>query len=48
MIFPLVAGASLVIASDNQNKDVHSIAELIKRHGITVLHFVPSLLELDS
>jgi yersiniabactin nonribosomal peptide synthetase len=40
----VVAGAEVVIARDN--KDIHNLAELIEKHGITVWNSVPSIMEL--
>ena len=46
MVFPIFAGASLVIASTNQKQDIISLSNLIIHHRVTILHFVPSLLKL--
>ncbi|WP_442342012.1 amino acid adenylation domain-containing protein [Croceifilum oryzae] len=44
--WPLITGASLVIASPNGHKDPHYLADLIESQRITTLHFVPSMLRL--
>ena len=41
---PLLAGAQLVIAPPGAHQDPRLIAELIRKQGITTLHFVPSML----
>jgi non-ribosomal peptide synthetase component F len=46
MLFSLFVGASVVIAEEDQAKDILSISSLIQTHKITTLHFVPSLLNL--
>ncbi len=46
MLFPLSAGASLCVAPTDKHKDIEYIAKTIHEQHISVLHFVPSLLEL--
>ncbi|KFI29569.1 enterobactin synthase [Haematobacter massiliensis] len=41
---PLIAGAELVMAPPGAHRDPAAIAAAIRRHGITTLHFVPSML----
>ena len=41
---PLISGSTLVIAKPNGHKDPNYLAELINQQGITLLHFVPSML----
>jgi len=41
---PLIAGGRLVVAPPDAHRDPARIAELIRVHGITNLHFVPSML----
>ncbi len=41
---PLVYGSTLVIAPPGAHRDPAAIAALIRGHGITTLHFVPSML----
>ncbi|WP_316205863.1 amino acid adenylation domain-containing protein, partial [Bradyrhizobium sp. SZCCHNS1012] len=42
--WPLLAGATLMLAAPQGHKDVHYLTETIRREGITVCHFVPSML----
>ena len=42
--WPLMTGATLVMAAPGDHKDPARLTELIQRHGITTLHFVPSML----
>jgi amino acid adenylation domain-containing protein len=42
--WPLLAGAKLVLAAPNGHKDSHYLVQLIRAEGITVCHFVPSML----
>jgi amino acid adenylation domain-containing protein len=46
LFWPLVAGARLVLAGPDDHRDPHRLIELIRRHGVTVMHFVPSLLRV--
>lgn len=41
---PLISGASLVLAKPGGHKDNRYLQELIQAEGITVCHFVPSML----
>nr|WP_268959866.1 AMP-binding protein [Rhodococcus sp. P1Y] len=41
---PAVVGATLVVAKDGGHKDPSYLADIIDRHRITVLHFVPAML----
>ncbi|WP_036528987.1 non-ribosomal peptide synthetase, partial [Nocardia sp. CNY236] len=41
---PLLAGATLVVASPDGHRDPQYIADTIERHGVTVTDFVPSML----
>nr|WP_239032851.1 non-ribosomal peptide synthetase [Pseudoalteromonas luteoviolacea] len=43
--WPLVTGAKLVMAKPNGHKDPAYVVGAIKSHKVTVLHFVPSMLE---
>ena len=43
--WPLVAGARLVVARPQGHRDGAYLTELIRDQGITVLHFVPSMLQ---
>ncbi|HEY4459618.1 MAG TPA: amino acid adenylation domain-containing protein, partial [Pseudonocardiaceae bacterium] len=42
--WPLIQGATLVVAKPDGHKDARYLAELIQREQITTLHFVPSML----
>ncbi|CDG83682.1 NRPS III [Janthinobacterium agaricidamnosum NBRC 102515 = DSM 9628] len=44
--WPLIDGATLVMAKPGGHKDAHYLAGLIAAESITTLHFVPSMLEL--
>jgi amino acid adenylation domain-containing protein len=43
-LWPLSAGGQLVIAKPEGHKDPRYLSKLIESHGITKLHFVPSML----
>lgn len=42
---PLVAGATLVVAPPDAHRDPRQLAELLHEHQISLVHFVPSMLE---
>ncbi len=42
--WPLIAGATLVVARPDGHKDPEYLQRIIVRRGLTVLHFVPSML----
>ena len=44
--WPLIAGARLVMAPPGAHQDAGRLAGLIREHGITTLHFVPSMLQI--
>lgn len=44
--WPLIAGATLVIARPGGHRDPSYLADLIVRESVTTTHFVPSMLEL--
>ncbi|WP_433736335.1 non-ribosomal peptide synthetase [Pseudomonas putida] len=44
--WPLITGARLLIAGPGEHRDPHRIAQLVREHGVTTLHFVPPLLAL--
>ncbi|HEY2739428.1 MAG TPA: amino acid adenylation domain-containing protein, partial [Thermoanaerobaculia bacterium] len=46
LFWPLMAGARLVVARPGGHRDNAYLARLIAGQGITVLHFVPSMLQL--
>ncbi|WP_434625010.1 non-ribosomal peptide synthase/polyketide synthase [Pseudomonas sp. Z1-29] len=43
--WPLMTGARLVVAAPGVHRDPLQLIETIKRHGISTLHFVPSMLQ---
>lgn len=44
LFWPLIAGATLVIAPPEAHKDPLRLSQLVGDEGITVMHFVPSML----
>jgi amino acid adenylation domain-containing protein len=44
--WPLVQGATLVVARPGGHLDAGYLADLIAREGVTTLHFVPSMLQV--
>ncbi|MFC5286434.1 amino acid adenylation domain-containing protein [Actinokineospora guangxiensis] len=42
--WPLITGATLVVAAPGGHRDPAYLAELIRAEGVTTLHFVPSML----
>ncbi|MBV9788758.1 MAG: amino acid adenylation domain-containing protein, partial [Chloroflexi bacterium] len=46
MLFPLIAGARLVVAPAEQHKNAEYLAQTIADERITTIHFVPSLLDV--
>ncbi|TBU72197.1 non-ribosomal peptide synthase/polyketide synthase [Phytopseudomonas daroniae] len=45
-LLPLIAGARLVLAGNGEHRDPRRLVELVREHGVTLLHFVPPLLQL--
>jgi amino acid adenylation domain-containing protein len=43
--WPLITGARLVVADPGGHRDPHYLVDLIRRAGITTIHFVPSMLQ---
>jgi len=43
--WPLAQGAALVVAKPGGHQDPHYLADVVKAQGVTVAHFVPSMLE---
>jgi amino acid adenylation domain-containing protein/non-ribosomal peptide synthase protein (TIGR01720 family) len=43
--WPLMTGARLAIAAPGEHRDPARLAALIRAHGVTTLHFVPSMLQ---
>ncbi len=46
LLWPLMTGATLVIAKPNGHMDPAYLYSLIERHQISTVHFVPSMLQL--
>ncbi|MGV7211267.1 non-ribosomal peptide synthetase [Oxalobacteraceae bacterium A2-2] len=46
LVWPFTAGACLVLARPDGHRDVGYLAAVIRREGVTALHFVPSMLAL--
>ncbi|QBF25981.1 amino acid adenylation domain-containing protein [Pseudomonas tructae] len=44
--WPLLNGCQLVLAGPGEHRDPQRIAELVREHGVTTLHFVPALLQV--
>jgi len=44
--WPLLTGARLVVAKPGGHMDVDYLNEIIRAHGVTTLHFVPSMLRV--
>ncbi|NVM91276.1 amino acid adenylation domain-containing protein [Variovorax sp. SG517] len=45
MFWPLTTGARLVIANPGDHRDPERLVQLIQRHQVTTLNFVPSMLQ---
>ncbi|MGQ3085491.1 MAG: amino acid adenylation domain-containing protein, partial [Hydrogenophaga sp.] len=43
--WPLMEGARLVVAQPGDHRDPGKLAALIRRHGVSTIHFVPSMLQ---
>ena len=43
--WPLMQGARLVVARPGDHREPAKLVELIRRHGVTTVHFVPSMLQ---
>ncbi|WP_339374102.1 non-ribosomal peptide synthetase, partial [Methylogaea oryzae] len=43
--WPLLAGSRLILAGPDDHKDPDRLIDLIERHGVTTVHFVPSMLD---
>jgi enterobactin synthetase component F len=46
IFWPLRVGATLVLAEPDAHRDPALLASTMDRHGVTVAHFVPSMLRL--
>ncbi|MFI8566224.1 amino acid adenylation domain-containing protein [Rhodococcus sp. NPDC078407] len=44
IFLPFVTGTSVVVVEDGGHRDPRHLAELIAAHGVSVVHFVPSML----
>jgi amino acid adenylation domain-containing protein len=44
--WPLMAGATLVVAGPGGHRDAAYLARTIREHAVTTLHFVPSMLQV--
>lgn len=42
--WPLITGARLILAAPGDHREPERLVGLIERHGVTTLHFVPSML----
>jgi amino acid adenylation domain-containing protein len=45
LFWPLISGATVVVAHPQAHRDPSHLAEAIARNGITTVHFVPSMLD---
>ncbi|CAM5464239.1 non-ribosomal peptide synthetase [Streptomyces abikoensis] len=45
LLWPLVTGATVVVARPGGHREVDYLHELLDRHRVTVCHFVPSMLQ---
>ncbi len=43
--WPLAVGSRLVVAQPGDHREPARLAEILERHGVTTLHFVPSMLQ---
>ncbi|WP_051680607.1 non-ribosomal peptide synthetase [Vibrio rhizosphaerae] len=43
--WPLMVGATLVVAPPDAHKDSQTLVDLIRQHTVTTLHFVPTMLQ---
>ncbi|CAG2160775.1 non-ribosomal peptide synthetase [Cupriavidus numazuensis] len=43
--WPLTHGATLALAGPGEHRDPQRLAALVARHGVTTIHFVPSMLQ---
>lgn len=46
LFWPLTAGASVVVARPNGHRDPAYLREVVERAGVSVMHFVPTMLRL--
>ncbi|MCO8170249.1 non-ribosomal peptide synthase/polyketide synthase [Pseudomonas sp. 21LCFQ02] len=45
-LLPLICGSRLVLAANGEHRDPRRLVERVREHGVTLLHFVPPLLQL--
>ncbi|MDH3051982.1 amino acid adenylation domain-containing protein [Gordonia alkanivorans] len=45
LFWPLACGADLVLADPDAHRDPAALAAVIAEHGVTVIHFVPTMLD---
>ncbi|MFB9722290.1 non-ribosomal peptide synthetase, partial [Planobispora longispora] len=45
LFWPLIAGAGLVVAAPDAHRDPAALVRLLADHGVTTVHFVPSMLD---
>ncbi len=45
LVLPMMAGAQLVAARPDGHMDPAYLTDVIERHGVTMIHFVPSMLQ---
>ena len=45
LLWPMISGATLVIAAPDKHKDAAYLVESVKRNAITTMHFVPPMLD---
>lgn len=43
--WPLTTGATLVMSEPGAHRDPMQLVQLVRRHGVTTIHFVPSMLQ---
>ena len=43
---PLITGSRLVLAGPGEHRDPQRLVALVREHGVTLLHFIPPLLQL--
>ncbi|MFF2954889.1 amino acid adenylation domain-containing protein [Kitasatospora sp. NPDC057965] len=46
LLLAFLAGGTLAVAPPDAHRDPQALVELIQRHGVTMVHFVPSMLGL--
>jgi amino acid adenylation domain-containing protein len=46
LFWPLITGATMVVAAPGGHQDAEYLADVITRHRVTTAHFVPSMLQL--